>query len=138
MDLTGVEIRQHDSALAACFQVIRQRWPSKKVVLYHRHEDFYWGFRQFQYHLPEYRNVMLDVDSSLPGTLGSKKWVGYGKRTSFLDEFPPSDDPEILLVVPPEETLDIFKSHFDLREAELIAGTGVKLYVLQRCEKSVQ
>ena len=137
MDLTGVEIRRHDSALAACFQAIRERWPSKNVILYHRHEDFYWGFRQFQYHLPDYRNVLLDADRSLPGTLGTKKWLGYRGRTSFVDGLPIYGDNDTLLIVPPGESLDLFKSYFDLREAALISETGVKLYVLQQAPGKV-
>ncbi len=132
VDLTGVEIRQHDSALAKCFQMIRQRWPSKDVVLYHRHEDFYWGFRQFQYHLPDYRNVLLDADCSLPGALGTKMWVGYGEQTSFVNNLPLFSGTEVLLVVPPGETLDLFRGYFDLRGSVLVADDGVKLYVLRR------
>jgi hypothetical protein len=129
LPLTGVEIREHDAKLSTCFQMIRQNWPSKNVIICHRREDFYWGFRQFEYHLPEYRNVLLGADGSLPGVLGKRKWFGYDRHTTFPSEmtFPTGQD--ILIVVPPGESIDKFKTYIDLHAISLVMDEGLKLYL---------
>ena len=129
--MTGVEIRQHDAESSACFQMIRKNWPSGNVVVCHYLEDFFWGFRQFQYHLPEYQNVLLNADASLPGDLGVKKWVGYQRQTTFQSKISIPDGYEVILVVPPGQSLDFFKSCFDVRKAVLVMESGAKLYKLQ-------
>lgn len=130
LPMTGVEVREHDAKLSACFQAIRKNWPSENIIVCHRLENFYWGFRQFQYHLPEYENVLLVADTSLPGTLGAKKWIGYERRTTFQTEVPIPDGQNVLLVVPPGQSLDVFKSCFDVRKAVLVIESGAKLYQL--------
>ncbi len=130
--LTAVEIRQHDADLSACFQVIRKIWPSRNVLICHRGEDFYWGFRQFEYYLPEYRNVLLEADASLPGALATKKWIGYERQTVFVSEVPVSDGQDIVLVVPLSDSLDRYEPRFDTRKATLILDSRAKLYQLHR------
>jgi hypothetical protein len=130
--MTGVEIRQHDAELSACLQMIRKNWASGNVVVCHYLEDFFWGFRQFQYHLPEYQNVLLNADASLPGDLGVKKWIGYQRHTTFQSEISIPEGRDVVLVVPPGQTLDVFTACFDVRKAVLVMQSGAKLYELQR------
>jgi hypothetical protein len=130
LPLTGAEIREHDANFAACFRTIRQNWPSKNVVLYHRSENFYWGFRQFEYHLPEYRNVLLTTDPSLPGASGTQNWIGYERHTTFGDGLEVSHGQQVLLVVPPGETIDRFKCCFDIQMASLVKDSDIRLYLL--------
>lgn len=128
--LTGVELHKHDAGLSACIQTIRKNWPRRNVVICHRYEDFYWSFRHFQYYLPEYQNVLLATDASLPDGLGAKKWVGYERQTTFRSEVPIPEGQDVLLVVPPGQSLDVFKSCFDVRKAVLVIEAGAKLYQL--------
>ena len=134
--LSAREIQEHDTDLQACFRVIRQNWPAKDVIVYHWYEDFFWGFRQFQYHLPEYRNVLLRPDASLPRPLGGMAWIGYERRTAFVDvtSIPQEQDilqkEDILLVVPPGESVEMFRSTVKLGTEVLLLESGVKLYVL--------
>jgi hypothetical protein len=132
LNMSGRGIRKHDADLLECFRAIRQGWPAKDVVVYHRYEDFYWGFRQFEYHLPEYRNVLLVSDISLPPPLSSTKWVGRERQTTFVRVMPVFDESDIVLVVPAGESLDIFKSQFDIQRANLFLEAGAKLYVIRR------
>jgi hypothetical protein len=132
LNMSGRGIRKHDADLLECFRAIRQGWPAKDVVVYHRYEDFYWGFRQFEYHLPEYRNVLLVSDISLPPPLSSTKWVGRERQTAFVRVMPVFDESDIVLVVPAGESLDIFKSQFDIHRANLFLEAGAKLYVIRR------
>ena len=132
LPMTGAEVREHDANLSACFRAIQKNWPSRNIVVCHRLENFYWGFRQFQYHLPEYQNALLVADSSLPGTLGTEKWIGYERRTAFQTEVSIPDGEDVLLVVPPGQSLDLFKSWFDVRKAVLVMESGAKLYQLHR------
>jgi len=131
LPLTGREIREHDANLATCFRTIRQNWPSRNVVVCHCRESFYWGFRQFEYHLPEYQNVLLTSDPSLPGVRGTQKWIGYGHRTTFQNDIRIPEGHQILLVVPPDESVDVFKSHFDTQKAVLITDSALRMYLLQ-------
>jgi hypothetical protein len=132
LPLTAVDIRRHDADLSACFQAIRRMWPSRNVAIYHRQQDFYWGFRQFEYHLPEYRNALLATDASLPGALGAKKWLGYERKTAFVSEVPTPDVQDIVLVVPPADSLTRYESQFDVHKAALVFDSQVKLYQLHR------
>jgi hypothetical protein len=129
LPLTGVEIHEHDAKLSACFQMIRQKWPPENVIICHRREDFYWGFRQFEYHLPEYRNVLLGGDTSLPGALGKGKWLGYQRHTTFPSEMTFPVEQDILIVVPPGESVDKFKTYIDLQTIALVMDAGIKLYL---------
>jgi hypothetical protein len=128
--LTGVEIRAHDAELAACFCEIRGHWPPGDVIICHRLENFYWGFAQFAYYLPEYRNVLLAAKSALPGTVGTRAWVEYRHETMLESEFNIPDKEQVVLVVPPGETVDLFQPDFDLRRAVLVKDSSLKLYLL--------
>ncbi len=129
--LSAGEIRDHDADLRACLQAIRQNWPAKNVILYHWYEDFFWGFRQFQYHLPEYRNVLLRPDASLPGPLGEEAWIGYEKQTTFVDVTSIPRGEDIILVVPPGQSVAAFGSSVKLGTEGLLLESGAKLYVLR-------
>jgi hypothetical protein len=109
LPLTGAEIHQHDADLSACLRTIRSKWSPASVVICHRFENFYWGYAQFKYYLPEYQNVLV--------------WNARPPAVPAAD---------ILLVVPPGESLDLFRPIFDLRNAVLVAEDGAKLYVLRR------
>lgn len=130
LPLTVAEIREHDTGLAACFRTIRQNWPSQNIIVCHRYEDFYWGFRQFQYHLPEYRNVLLQRDPSLPGESAGKLWLGYKRRTEFVEGLDTSGRTTLLLVVPPGSEPDIFGGYFDLSGVRPVEGAYGRLYSL--------
>jgi hypothetical protein len=45
---------------------------------------------------------------------------------------PVFDESDIVLVVPAGESLDIFKSQFDIHRANLFLEAGAKLYVIRR------
>jgi hypothetical protein len=132
--LSAREIQDHDTDLQACFRAIRKNWPARNVVIYHWYEDFTWSFRQFQYHLPEYRNVLLRPDASLPSPLGVKAWIGYERQTAFVDVTSVHQEQDILLVVPPGVSVEIFGSNVKLGTEALLLDSGVKLYVLHHLE----
>ncbi|HTS19216.1 MAG TPA: glycosyltransferase family 39 protein [Verrucomicrobiae bacterium] len=129
--LSRVQIRQHDKELSACFETIRQKWPSQGVVICHHWEDFYWGFRQFEYYLPQYQNVLLSSDKSLPGLSGTESWVGYRHQTSFVKQVTVSKSEDIVIVVPPGESIDGFRKYLTFHDAKLILGGRVELYCLE-------
>jgi hypothetical protein len=130
VSMTGAEISQHDADLSACFQEIRKNWPSKNAIVCHQGDNFYWGFRQFEYHLPEYKNILLTADASLPGALGVEKWIGYQRKTTFQSEVSIPKGADVVLFVPPRQSVNSFKSYFDLRNASLLIDSGAKLYLL--------
>jgi hypothetical protein len=125
-----VEIRDHDAELAACFREIRSTWPPGDVIICHRFESFYWGFAQFAYYLPEYRNVLLAAKAALLGGAGTRAWVGYRHETAFESQYEPPDGQQLVLIVPPGESVDLFQQYFDVRKATLMMDAGVRLYQL--------
>jgi hypothetical protein len=130
LPLTGVEIRKHDEQFAECLRAIRRSFEPEDVIIYHCNQFFYWGFRQFEYHLPEYRNVLLTPDSSLSGGLERKLWVGERRETTFVNSTDNLPERIALLVVPPGESVQLFQQYFDLSKTKLLAASGMKLYVL--------
>jgi len=132
LPLTGVELREHDKQFAECFRVIRRSFKPGDVVIYHGNQFFYWGFRQFEYHLPEYRNVLLTPDSSLSSGLQRKLWAGEHRQTTFINSTDNLTERISLLVVPPGDSIQLFQQYFDLSGARLLGASGVKLYVLPR------
>jgi len=131
LPLTRMEIHQHDVDLSTCFRVIRDKWPLGNIVICHRLESFYWGFPQFEYYLPEYSNVMLAAHATMPGAAGTNVWIGYMHRTTFQSSFEVADGQQIILVVPPGESVNLFETSFDIRRATLVIESGAKLYQLQ-------
>lgn len=131
LPLTGTEIQQHDRQLAVCFRMIRQKFQSEDTVIYHCDQFFYWGFRQFQYHLTEYCNVLLKPDSSLSGDLQRKQWMAKQRRTTFIDSTNDLPGRIVLLIVPPQESVQAFNRYFDVSTAELMFESGVKLYLVK-------
>jgi hypothetical protein len=131
LPLTAMEIRRHDRQLAECFRTVREKFKPENVVIYHSDQFFYWGFRQFQYHLPEYPNVLLTPDASLSGELQRKLWVGQWRQTIFLDSVDNFAGRNSLLIVPPGESVKLFQQYFNVSRAELLAESGMKLYVVK-------
>jgi hypothetical protein len=86
--LTREAIQAHDRQLGGRLQEIRARYEPAETILCHRQEWFAFGFRQFQYHLPDYRNVLVTPDASLPGKAGKQMWLGADRQTRFIDAIP--------------------------------------------------
>lgn len=133
LPLTAPRLEAQQRELTECFKTIRSRYQPDRVAICHRGQFFYWGFRHFMYYLPEYRNVLLTTDESLPGARARQQWVAQSKRTVFMDraEFPPGTT--LLLVVPPGETLKLFDPVFSVQGARLVAGTAGTVYELAGC-----
>ena len=129
LPLTAVELREHDRTLAEDVAFIRREFNPKSTIICHGCQHFYWGFRHFQYHLPEYRNLLLDHDASLVGDSATKFWLSQNGRTAFVDQLPDRSHETMLLVVPPGLTLSIYQRFLDVRMAEPVSRRGL-LYVL--------
>jgi hypothetical protein len=126
--LTWRDVRAHDERLAGAIRLIRAKFPPDNVLLCHADEFLFWGFRHFQYYLPEYRNVLLVRDPSLPGDYAHKLWLGHDRATEFIDSIEGYRQVTRLLVVPPGWTLSIFRQVLDLRDAEPVKGSAGTLY----------
>ncbi len=123
--MSAHQIREQDRALEQCLEVIRATYAPEEVVICHRGQFFFWSFRQFQYHLPEYRSVLLQFDESLPGERGHKFWVGHHRRLQFVESVPAG---RALLVVPPGESVAMFGRYFDVSQAHAVQGTAGRVY----------
>lgn len=126
--VTYPDVLENDRQLAAVCRLVRERFDPEQVLLCHAKEFTRWNLRQFQYHLPEYRNVQLQRDPSLPAENAGKLWLGYERRTEFIEELDVSGQTRLLLVVPPGWEPDVFLRYLDLTGIQPVAGADGRLY----------
>jgi hypothetical protein len=112
LPVTAATIREHDRQLGACVESIRQRYRPEDVVICHANGYFLWGFRQFQYHLPEYENWLLAHDPALAAPFDMKLWRATGSKLEFVDEFQPAGR-RLVLIVPVGLSANIFSQKLD-------------------------
>ncbi|MGA2604779.1 MAG: glycosyltransferase family 39 protein [Verrucomicrobiia bacterium] len=118
LSLTAAEIRNHDRQLGQWVQAIRERFRPDEVVICHYHQLFYYGFRQFEYHLPEYENWLLTVDRALRPPFNQKLWCARNHQVEFADRFEARRHKTLVLVVPPGGTVDEFAPMLDVHNAK--------------------
>jgi hypothetical protein len=128
--VTYPDVLENDRELAAVCHLVHERFAPEQVLLCHAKEFTRWNFRQFQYHLPEYRNVQLQRDPALPPENAGKLWLGYERRTEFVDDLDVSGQTRLLLVVPPGWEPDVFLRYFNLSGLQPVQGAGGRLYSL--------
>lgn len=131
LPLTAVDLRQHDRGLAEEIALIRREFDPKQVVICHGCQHLYWGFRHFQYYLPEYQNLLLDPDVSMAGDAATKFWLSENGQTAFVDEIPLHSHRTVVLVVPPAQTLSIFQRYLDVSGAEAVSDSAGMLFTLR-------
>lgn len=84
--LNAAEIREHDATGAQVLAEIRSRYRPDEVVIVHGNQWFAWGFRHFQYHLPEYENWLVRPDPSLVAPFDRQLWRARGRSLSFAEQ----------------------------------------------------
>jgi hypothetical protein len=125
---TAVDIQKHDLDLAKCFEAIRANYRPEAIVICHWHQSFLWGFRQFEYHVPEYSNAILTRDASLPKSLQDKMWWGFERRTTFFDSTDQLAGRIPLLVVPPGQSVGSFGAISADPLLVFVGESGLRLY----------
>jgi hypothetical protein len=131
LSLTATNIREHDRQLGQWFQEIRSHYHPADVLICHSGEYLFWGFRLFQYHLPEYENCLLTPDPGIAPALTNKLWYAKDWHVEFVDRFEARGRKELILVVPPGETLDLFTNAFDVTTAKKWEiADSLPLYIL--------
>jgi hypothetical protein len=118
LPLTAADIRQHDRQLGQWFQAIRERFRPEEAVICHHGQSYFFGFRQFQYHLPEYENWLLTTDAALRPPFDHKLWCARNHQVEFMDRFEPRAHTTLILVVPPGGNVDEFAPEVDVRHAK--------------------
>ena len=118
LPLTAADIREHDQQLRRWFLAIRERFRTDQVVICHYHQLYYYGFRQFEFYLPEYENWLLTVDRALRPPFNRKLWCARNDQVEFMDQFEVRGQKTLVLVVPPWGTVDEFASVLDIRNAK--------------------
>ena len=136
LPLNTAHIREHDQQLARWFQAIRQTYRPDEVVICHYGQSFLWGFRHFQYYLPEYENVLLTPDRALPPPLDKALWCATNRSVEFISKFEPRGRRKLLLVVPPGGSVELFAKAFDVTSArKWNISEGAPLYILTTTAK---
>ncbi len=130
---TAREIRQHDRQLAAAVAAIRARYDPAHTVLCHAlpaHYDF--GFRHFQWHLPEFEQYQLAVDPTIPSPANHPLWRAREGRLEFARDVEEAGQKRMLLVVPPGLDVEIYRRHFTLLRTRALEGTDGIVRELER------
>lgn len=125
---TAVDIQKHDLDLARCFEAIRANYRPEAIVICHWYQSFHWGFRQFEYHVPEYPNAILTRDASLPKSLQDKMWWGFERRTTFFDSTDQLAGRIPLFVVPPGQDVSSFRVISADPLLIFVGESGLRLY----------
>jgi hypothetical protein len=118
LPLTATHIRDHDRQLGGWFQAIRKRFRPDEILICHEGQSYFWGIRQFEYHLPEYENCLLTTDSALLPPLDKKLWVAKDWHVDFVDRLDGRGRKELILVVPLGSSLDAFTNALDVARAK--------------------
>jgi len=128
--LTNRAVRDNDRRWVRTIQVVRERFATEDVMICHAYEFFVWGFRQFQYHLPQHANLLLSPDPSLPAPNGSRLWLGLERQTRFVSAPAFDSYRTLLLVVPTGFDLSLFSRYFDTQEAQRVVGLDGTMYAV--------
>jgi hypothetical protein len=132
MPLTASDIREHDRRLDCWFQTIRANYRPEQVMICHYRQYFSWGFRLFQYHMPDYENCLLTPDRAIAPALTNKLWYAQDRRLQFEDDIDLHGRKKLLLIVPPGQTIDAFTNVFDVSQARRWDIPGcLSLYTLE-------
>ena len=130
LELTAPEIGSHDAELSAVFTRIRSQYRPEDVLICHDKIYFFWSFRHFQYHLPEYENCLLSRDRMLAAPYDTKLWYARGDQIQFLDQFDSRNRKVLLLIVPRGTSLENYAAYFDLHAAEALPDSGGCVYAV--------
>lgn len=126
--MTAPALRGDGRRLEAAVGAIARDYKAERTVIMHRSEAIWWGFRQFQYQLPHFRNVMLTWDDALPGELSRMLWIGHEGRTTFQRDFELDDSQTALLVVPPGDPPAAWWPGVDFTGAKVVPETAGSVY----------
>jgi hypothetical protein len=118
LPLTAANIREHDRQLNRWFQAIRERYRPDEAVICHHGQSYFFGFRHFQYYLPEYENWLLTTDRALRPPFNHKLWCARNRRVEFMDRFEPRGHTTLILVVPTGGNVDEFAPVLDVHNAK--------------------
>ena len=138
---TAREISTHDARLSQMVATIRRLFPSGEVVVCHADEFDLYGLRHFQLYLPEYDHYQLAIDSTIPHPEGKPIWRARNGLLEFVGGVDLGNKEGIVLLVPPEENIGIFKAYFPVKSAKCLMEGASTLYFLpaeaaQRAQKS--
>ena len=118
LPMMAADIHEHDHQLERWFQAIRGRFRPDEAVICHHGQSYFFGFRQFQYYLPEYENWLLTTDRAQRPPFNQKLWCARNRRVEFMDRFEPCAHKTIILVVSPGGSVDEFAPVLDVRNAK--------------------
>jgi hypothetical protein len=131
LPMMAVDIRAHDRQLDRWFQAIRERFGPNKAVICHHGQSYFFGFRQFEYYLPEYENWLLTIDRALRPPFNQKLWCARNRQVEFKDRFEPRGHTTLVLVVSPGGSVDEFAPALDVHNAKKWEiPDGAPLYTL--------
>jgi hypothetical protein len=132
MSMQSEIIRHHDAQLARWFRAIRSDWSPNEVLVCHYGQSFFWGFRHFQYHLPEYDNCLLTADRALAAPWDKRLWYARNRRVSFVDRFDTLNKGILILVVSPGDNVERFARVLDAsRTVKWEIDSSEPLYTLR-------
>ena len=112
MGRTAREIAEHDAQLSRLVATVRRSYSPKEVTICYADEFYLYGLRHFQLYLPEYEQYQLIADGTTPHPPGKPMWRVRDGQLEFVDRLDLDRDDRIVLLVPPQEEVEIFARYF--------------------------
>jgi hypothetical protein len=130
MARTAHEITAHDANISRIDAAIRRLYPPNEVTICHAEEFYLYGIRIFQLHLPEYEQYQMAADSTVLAPPNKRIWHVRHGQLEFVDKLDLKGKKGIVLLVPPDEKLEIFSQYLSASSMKAAIGEGNGLYFI--------
>ena len=127
---TARALQDHDELLALTVRIVRERYKPEDTIICHHHGDLFFGLRHFQLYLPEFANYRVDHDGAMLGDPDKPLQRVWKGDLAFVAKIDMANIRNVLLFIPPGQTLDQFAKYWDVKQATPIEGSDGMLYAL--------
>lgn len=127
---TAREIREHDRQLGDTVAAIRAIATPDSAIILHAGEYLNFGFKQFQFLLPEFDQYQLRLDSVMLTPAGKPMMAAHSGRLQFVSGVDWTGRRFAILIVPSDRGLNIFEPYLDVSGAQSLPGANA--YVIHK------
>jgi hypothetical protein len=127
---TAREIREHDRQLGEVVSAIRTELDPAGTVICHAREYLPLGLRHLQLYLPEFDQDQLAIDPVMVSPVERPMMIVREGRLGFVHGLEVNGKRVLALVVPQGTFLKDYSTHFELRDARPLPGSGGCVYTI--------
>ena len=127
---TARGIRERDRQLREAVAAIRAQCVPDETVVCHAGEYLHFGLKQLQLVLPEFNQYQLQLDPTMLTPPDKPMMAASGGRLHFVSGVDWTGKHNVLLIVPPGLSLEIFERYFDIHNVQALPGAKGMVYRL--------